>query len=151
MATVSLVLRAIIGGIFLVSGLAKISDPIRFLLTLREFRLFPEAIVPFAAVFVPWLEFILGLSLILGVLHRTGALMIAGLNMLFIFAIGSVIIRGIEVDCGCFGLVADILNLPDMADWKAVVRNVFFVAMCIAIYTIKNTSLSLERYIRSSR
>jgi len=38
--------------------LAKISDPIRFMLTLREFRLFPEIIIPFTAIYIPWLEFI---------------------------------------------------------------------------------------------
>ena len=148
MAIISFILRIIIGGIFLISGLAKISDPVRFLLTLREFRLFPESIVPFTAVFLPWLEFFLGLSVVLGVLYRTSALMLAGLNMLFIIALGSVIVRGFEVDCGCFGLVADILKLPDMADWKAVVRNVIFVMLCTGIFAIDKTVISLEGYIK---
>jgi uncharacterized membrane protein YphA (DoxX/SURF4 family) len=148
MAIISFILRIIIGGIFLVSGLAKISDPVRFLLTLREFRLFPESIVPFTSVFLPWLEFFLGLSVVLGVLHRTSALMLAGLNILFIIALGSVIVRGFEVDCGCFGLVADILKLPDMADWKAVVRNVIFVMLCTGIFAIDKTVISLEGYIK---
>jgi len=147
MAIISFILRIIIGGIFLVSGLAKISDPVRFLFTLREFRLFPESIVPFTAVFLPWLEFFLGLSVVLGVLYRTSALMLAGLNILFIIALGSVIVRGFEVDCGCFGLVADILKLPDMADWKAVVRNVIFVMLCTGMFAIDRTVISLEGYI----
>jgi uncharacterized membrane protein YphA (DoxX/SURF4 family) len=148
MAIVSFIFRIIIGGIFLISGLAKISDPVRFLLTLREFRLFPELIVPFLSVYLPWLEFILGLSLVLGVMHRTGALMIAGLNTLFIVAIGSVVLRGIEVDCGCFGLVADILKLPDMADWKAIIRNVVFVGMSLIVFFGEETVLSLESYLK---
>ena len=148
MAIVSFIFRIITGGIFLVSGLAKISDPVRFLLTLREFRLFPEVIVPFASVYLPWLEFVLGLSLVLGVMYRTSALMLAGLNALFIIAIGSVILRGIEVDCGCFGLVADILKLPDMADWKAVVRNVIFVGMSLVVFFGKKTVFSLESYLK---
>jgi len=150
MAIISFILRIIIGGIFLISGLAKISDPVRFLLTLREFRLFPESIVPFTAVFLPWLEFFLGLSVVLGVLYRTSALMLAGLNILFIIALGSVIVRGFEVDCGCFGLVADILKLPDMADWKAVVRNVIFVMLCTGIFAIDKTAISLEGYIKEN-
>jgi uncharacterized membrane protein YphA (DoxX/SURF4 family) len=148
MAILSFILRIIIGGIFLVSGLAKISDPVRFLLTLREFRLFSESIVPFTAVFLPWLEFFLGLSVVLGVLYRTSALMLAGLNMMFIIALGSVMVRGFEIDCGCFGLVADILKLPDMADWKAVVRNVMFITLCAVIFAIDRTVLSLEGYIK---
>lgn len=151
MAILSFILRIIIGGVFLTSGLAKISDPVRFLLTLREFRLFPDIVERFASIYLPWLEFILGLCLLSGILHRAGALVIAGLNTMFIAALVSVIFRGIEVDCGCFGLVADILNLPDMADWKAVLRNSVFIGMCAGIFTIKGTVISLEGYVRKRR
>lgn len=148
--SISLIFRILIGGIFLLAGLAKISDPVRFLLTLREFQLFPEISLRFLAVYLPWLEFVLGLSILLGVMYRTSALMLAVLNTLFISAIGSVILRGIEVDCGCFGLFADILKLPDMADWKAIVRNLLFTGMCLGIFIIKKTGISLEGYIRSN-
>jgi len=147
-ATLSFVFRIIIGGIFLISGLAKISDPIRLMLTLREFRLFPEIIIPFTAIYIPWLEFILGLFMLLGIMHRTASLILSCLIGFFTLAIASVILRGIEVDCGCFGLLADMLKLPDMADYKAVIRNVIFIGICFSIFRIKYTRFSLEGYIR---
>ncbi|MBA4372571.1 MAG: hypothetical protein C0402_06875 [Thermodesulfovibrio sp.] len=150
-AFLSCIFRGIVGGIFLISGLAKISDPVRFMLTLREFRLFPEIIVPFTALYLPWLEFILGLCVLVGLMHRTAALMLSCLNGIFTLAIVSLIVRGIEIDCGCFGLLADILKLPDMADYKAVIRNCIFIALCYAIYKAKKTSLSLEGYILKAR
>ena len=140
--------RIIIGAIFLISGLAKISDPGRFILTLREFRLFPEVIVPFTAIWLPWLELLLGLCVLVGLLHRTSALILACLNAGFLAAILSVIVRGIEVDCGCFGMLADMLGLPDMADMKAVVRNVVFIGLCLLIFFSRKEALSLEGYIR---
>ena len=145
-ATLSFVFRIIIGGIFLISGLAKISDPIRFMLTLREFSLFPEIIILFAAIYLPWLEFILGLFILLGILYRTSSLILACLNLSFTLAILSLILRGIEVDCGCFGLLADMLKLPDMADMKTVVRNIIFIGICFSIFKIKKTRFSLEGY-----
>lgn len=147
-ATLSFVFRIIIGGIFLISGLAKISDPIRFMLTLREFRLFPEIIIPFAAIYLPWLEFILGLFILLGILYRTSSLILACLNLSFTLAILSLILRGIEVDCGCFGLLADMLKIPDLADMKAVIRNLIFIGISIYIFRTKKTAISLEGYIR---
>ncbi|MDO9289590.1 MAG: MauE/DoxX family redox-associated membrane protein [Thermodesulfovibrionales bacterium] len=144
----SFIFRIIVGGIFLISGLAKISDPIRFILTLREFRLFPEIIIPFTAIYLPWLEFILGLLLITGLLYRTGSLMLACLNFVFMLAILSVIVRGIDVDCGCFGLLADMLKIPDMADMKAVIRNLLFIGMSIYIFRAKRTIFSLENYLK---
>lgn len=147
-AIVSFVIRILMGGIFLIAGLAKIADPVRFMLTLREFDLFPRVIIPFLAVYLPWLELLLGLSLVLGLLYRTSALILAFLNFLFMLAILSVISRGIVVDCGCFGLLGDALKLPDMADWKAVIRNLLFTGMCVYIFRVKQTVLSLESYIR---
>jgi len=146
----SFVFRIIIGGIFLISGLAKISDPVRFMLTLREFRLFPEIIIPFTAIYLPWLEFILGLFILVGIMHRTASLILSGIIVSFTLAIASVTIRGFEIDCGCFGLLADMLKLPDMADYKAVIRNVIFLGICFAIFKIKTTRFSLEGYIRKS-
>ncbi|MFA4827605.1 MAG: MauE/DoxX family redox-associated membrane protein [Thermodesulfovibrionales bacterium] len=144
----SFIFRIIVGGIFLISGLAKISDPIRFILTLREFRLFPEIIIPFTAIYLPWLEFILGLLVLSGLLYRTSSLMLACLNFVFMLAILSVIVRGIDVDCGCFGLLADMLKIPDMADMKAVLRNLLFIGMSIYIFRAKRTIFSLENYLK---
>ncbi len=136
-----------LGCVFLISGLAKISDPVRFLFTLRGFRLFPGMIEAFLAVYIPWLEFVLGLSMLLGLLSRTSSLMLAALNAGFIFAIGSVVARGIEVDCGCFGLLADMLHLPDTADWKAILRNGIFIGMSLFVARSGPSSWSLEKYI----
>jgi len=142
--------RIVLGCIFTVSGLAKIADPVRFLLTLREFQLLPRAAESFLAVYLPWLELVLGLCVVLGLLHRTAALMIAGLNGFFIVAIGSVMARGIEVDCGCFGLLADVLHLPDMADGKAIVRNLLLMGMCVYVSRSETSEWTVEKYIRRS-
>lgn len=144
---VSLIFRVIIGSIFLLAGLAKVSDPVRFMFTLREFSLFPDVIVLFLALYLPWLEFVLGLFLILGLLYRASSLLLACLNAAFMLAILSVILRGMEVDCGCFGLLADVLKLPDMADMKAVLRNAVFAGMCLYIFLAKRTAVSLEGYL----
>jgi putative oxidoreductase len=140
--------RWLLGGIFILSGLAKITDPERFLLTLREFRLLSKGMEIILVLYLPWLEFVLGLSLFVGILYRTSALLVAGLNALFAIAIGSLLARGIEVDCGCFGLVADVLHLPDMADWKAIGRNLFFIGMALFIARSEKSIFSLENYIK---
>jgi len=148
--TLSFICRIILGGMFVTAGLAKISDPVRFLLTLREFRIFPDMIERFMAVTVPWLEFILGLFLLLGLLYRTSALLFAGLNGVFIVAIGSVLARGIKVDCGCFGLLADVLHLPDHADGKAIARNLVLIGLSVYVFRSESSAWTLEGYIRRS-
>jgi uncharacterized membrane protein YphA (DoxX/SURF4 family) len=149
-AKLSFAFRIALGGIFLTAGLAKISDPVQFLQTLREFDFFPEFCIRFIAVYIPWLEFVLGFFMLLGLLYRTSALLLTAINILFILAILSVLIRGMEIDCGCFGLMADVLKLPDSADMKAVIRNTIFVLMGLYLCRSEATIFSLEEYLRKS-
>ena len=147
-AAFSLLFRILLGLIFLFAGIAKISDPVRFIFTLRQFNLFSEAVIPFMALYLPWLEFILGLFLILGLLYRASAFLLACLNTMFAIAILTVVVRGMEIDCGCFGMLADILKIPDSADIKAVIRNVIFIGISVYIFIVKKTLFSLENYLK---
>ena len=147
-AAFSLLFRILLGLIFLFAGIAKISDPVRFIFTLREFNLFSEAVIPFMVLYLPWLEFILGLFLILGLLYRASAFLLACLNTMFAIAILTVVVRGMEIDCGCFGMLADILKIPDSADIKAVIRNVIFIGISVYIFIVKKTLFSLENYLK---
>jgi uncharacterized membrane protein YphA (DoxX/SURF4 family) len=150
-ATLSFLCRVILGGIFFLTGLAKIPDPASFLLTMRGFRIFPDLLERFFAVYIPWLELILGVCLLIGLLYRAAALLFALLISGFTLAILSVMARGIEIDCGCFGLLADALHLPDMADGKAIVRNLVLMAMCLYTFRSKATGWTMERYLGTRR
>lgn len=149
-AAFSLLFRILLGLIFLFAGIAKILDPVRFIFTLRQFNLFSEAVIPFMALYLPWLEFILGLFLILGLLYRASAFLLACLNTIFTIAILTVIARGMEIDCGCFGMFADVLKIPDSADITAIIRNVIFIGISVYIFIVKKTLFSLENYLRKA-
>jgi uncharacterized membrane protein YphA (DoxX/SURF4 family) len=147
-ALLSFIFRIILGGIFLLAGLAKIPDPASFLLTMRGFQIAPDMAERFLAVYVPWLECVLGLCLLLGLLYRAAALLFSFLTAGFTLAILSVIARGIEIDCGCFGLMADVLHLPDAANYKAVIRNLVFLVMALTVFFVQRTRFSLEEHLR---
>ena len=147
----TIMVRIVLGGLFLISGIAKILDPIRFLFTLRAFRLLPGIFEPFLALFLPWFEVVLGLFILLGLFLRTASLMLGCLNFLFMMAIVSVMLRGFEIDCGCFGLIADILPLPDMADYRAVVRNLILIGMSAYLYRSQGTLFSVDRLLMHRR
>ncbi len=132
----------------MLAGLSKIPDPASFLLTMRGFEIFPDMLERFFAVYIPWLELILGLCLVVGLLYRAAALLFALLISGFTLAILSVMARGIEIDCGCFGLLADYLHLPDAANYKAVIRNLVFLAMALTVYFVRTTRFSLDERFR---
>lgn len=99
----ALVIRLALGAMFLAAGWLKLPYPESSAQAVRAYRLLPEALVPVIGYGLPVFEVILGLLLIIGLATRICAI-ISGLLMLaFIIGISSAAIRGINIDCGCFG------------------------------------------------
>ncbi|HOX84716.1 MAG TPA: MauE/DoxX family redox-associated membrane protein [bacterium] len=95
--------RWILALVFFFAGVPKIADPGTFAQAIDNYRLLPYFAVIAMAIFLPWLEVILGLALASGRLRRGTALLTALLYLMFLVAIGSAVMRGLDIDCGCFG------------------------------------------------
>jgi len=98
-----LLLRLIVGGIFIWAAISKIADPLTFAQDVKNYRLVGQTLSFLTAIILPWTELIAGLCLIIGVYPRSSALLISGLLIFFILLVAITIIRGIDVECGCFG------------------------------------------------
>lgn len=97
------VARWIIGAVFVAAALAKIGGLEAFALQVHNFRMMPLALENLAAITVPWIELVAGLSLILGIHARSGALIATVLMTVFVVAVGAAMVRGLDIECGCFG------------------------------------------------
>ena len=96
-------LAAVIGGLFIYAGALKVVDPVKFTTDIQNFRILPWTLSVPLAFYLPWLEIVSGAALIFGWL-RSGALAIlTSLTLIFIGATISAQVRGIDLDCGCFG------------------------------------------------
>jgi putative oxidoreductase len=95
--------RLAIAGVFLYAALPKIADPAGFAKSIFNYQLMPDAVINPMALFLPWLELVCGLALLGAPLLRRGALFLnAGMLVVFILAISSAMLRGLNIDCGCF-------------------------------------------------
>ncbi|HOJ60221.1 MAG TPA: MauE/DoxX family redox-associated membrane protein [bacterium] len=96
-------LRIILGAVLIYAGWIKIFDMPGMAKSIENYRILPVAMVNIPAIVMPPVEIITGLCLILGI-WMEGALVIAtGLFAVFIVAIQSAILRGLDIECGCFG------------------------------------------------
>jgi uncharacterized membrane protein YphA (DoxX/SURF4 family) len=103
-------LAAVIGGLFVYAGILKAVDPVKFTTDIHNFRILPWQLSVLVAFYLPWLEIITGAALFLGRL-RTGALAIlTSLTVIFIGATISAQMRGIDLNCGCFGKATENLS-----------------------------------------
>ena len=109
-----ILIRFLIGCIFLVSAFEKLTTPYQnFLLVIESYQLVPTNFGVFIAKTMPWLELFAGLFLVLGLwLKETMAIVIL-LFLTFLFVVGQALVRKLPIDeCGCFG---ELLVLPPEA------------------------------------
>ena len=100
---VGFIVRLILGGLFIFAGIAKIYDPGTFAVEVDRYQLVPWKICVATAYYLPWVEFLAGLSLFLRSFERGALLLITLLLSVFTLALASALARGLNIDCGCFG------------------------------------------------
>lgn len=98
------VLRIVLGGIFLWASWDKIAQPEAFAGVIGNYQLLPEAMVPLVAIVLPWTEAVCGICLVTGIWAGGAALIINMLVVVFIAALSMNLLRGIDVNCGCFSV-----------------------------------------------
>ncbi len=96
--------RLIIAVIFLYAGYEKVRAPwLQFAISIDTFKAVPESWLEPLARTLPWCEIALGLSLLPGILSRYFALIATLLLTLFLSVGIRASVKGLQVDCGCFG------------------------------------------------
>ena len=100
---ISLGLYCAVGAVFAYAGVIKIADTEHFLSSLLTYELFPHRIASILAIYLPWLETLIGASLVTGIMRKGGALLAWLMLIAFLVSIGQAWARGLSIDCGCFG------------------------------------------------
>ena len=93
----------IVGGIFIYAGVIKAMDPVAFANDIDNYKILPWPLAVRLAFYLPWLEMLCGLALVLRSYHRGGLFILTGLTFIFIAASVIAKVRGLDITCGCFG------------------------------------------------
>jgi putative oxidoreductase len=100
---VSRVLAVTLGLIFIYAGFIKAIDGASFYREIRNYHLLPLDGAWYWAHFLPWLEIISGIGVLVASIRRAASIIMMGLLIVFIMAILSAWWRGLHIGCGCFG------------------------------------------------
>jgi uncharacterized membrane protein YphA (DoxX/SURF4 family) len=100
--TTAVVARIVLGGIFVYASLDKLRHPEIFAEALYNYQLLPDAAINLVAIWLPWLELLSGGLLILGLLVPGSIMVLSGLMLVFLGALGINLARGLDIHCGCF-------------------------------------------------
>ncbi len=124
-----LVCRVALGAIFVYAAATKVPDMATFAQDLANYRLLPTGLVPYAASAVVGIEVVAGLALLIGRGSRAGALVAAGLLIVFIGALSQALLRGIDLRCGCF-------SGQENATWGTVARDAAMLLPVIVVVSL---------------
>ena len=103
-AILALILRVILGVIFVYAACVKLRDPwALFAISIDSYQVLPLWAVELVASGLPWFELLLGVLLISGVWRVFSTAAASLLLAVFFSLMVRAMAKGMQIDCGCFG------------------------------------------------
>lgn len=143
----TLVIRIILGSIFILAGISKIVDPVRFFHSVVAYAIVSEELAAYIAIIVPTLELVLGVLLIIGYKIKSAVFTMLCLMMAFSVFILINIFRGKSFQCGCFNLPVIGSFIDGRIGLKLLVRNVIISGLLFLVFFVKNNLFSIDTFI----
>jgi len=103
-ALAAIILRVLLGAIFLYAAWLKLREPWALLaISIDGYQVLPTWAVELVARSLPWFELLLGIWLITGFWRGVSTTAATLLLALFFTLMVRAMIKGMQIDCGCFG------------------------------------------------
>lgn len=136
--------RLLIGAVYVIAAAGKIYHPMAFFRAVADYRQLPGWLVPWVAASLPGIEMLVGAILVLGafvalvsasrgfsLVMDAAAWIAAGLLLVFTVSLSVNLLRGMDMDCGCFDILGS--NLPLLGGskitWGTVWRDVVMLVI----------------------
>ncbi len=100
---ISTAARLVLAAVLVAAGALKVLDPQSSVQAVRAYDLLPEGLAHLVGWGLPFVELAVGLLLGVGLFTRTVAAAAGALLVAFVIAVASAAVRGLSIDCGCFG------------------------------------------------
>ena len=98
------IVRWALGASFVTAGALKIAHPAGFYSDLLAYEVpFLDFFLRLVAVALPWLEVLCGGALLANFWAETVGFVVAGMCLIFVLMLGQAVLRGLDLNCGCFG------------------------------------------------
>lgn len=130
--------RLLIGFIFILSGVEKAADTGAFAEAVANYQILPRFLVNLTAVTLPWIELTAGLLMLMGIRVKENSALLSALLFIFIVAIAASMIRGLDINCGCFG------TADQQVGFQKIAENTLLLLFGIQLIFFENKLLVLR-------
>jgi uncharacterized membrane protein YphA (DoxX/SURF4 family) len=130
--------RLVLAAVFLFAAWPKLLDPAAFAKAIDNYRVtFPligKGYENLVAGFLPALEFVTAFGLLWNRTKRAATLLVMIMLVMFIILISQAVLRGLNIDCGCFGSGATSKLMARHVGLTAILEDVVWLALAVFVY-----------------
>lgn len=120
----------VLGAVFMYASFDKIAHPEAFANIISNYHLLPFQLVNPLAIFLPWMEFITGLFLVVGKWVKGSLVIYSALLIVFIIALAQALIRGLDISCGCFSVQSSTTT----EIWIRIIEDIILLTFSILLF-----------------
>ena len=126
-----IVVRSILGLLFVLTSFLKISHIKYFAATIVTYKVMPKKLARLSGYLQPFGEFFIGVLLLVGFKTPLMALFALGnLTIASVFVVATLVRKMNVSDCGCYG---GVIKVP--VTKKKLAENIFWIILCIYLLT----------------
>jgi uncharacterized membrane protein YphA (DoxX/SURF4 family) len=148
---VSTLARLGLVAVWLISGIAKVTDLTASGRAVHAYELTPYDLSMLIGTILPFLELALALLLLVGLGVRPVAVASAGLLVLFIAGLVSAWARSLSIDCGCFGGGGQLGAGEDPQYGLKLARDLGFLVLAGFLVLFPASRFSVDRWLGLGR
>ena len=142
--------RLLLGVVWAWAAVAKLGDPAASVRAVRAYDLLPEWLAKGVGYGLPFLEIGLAVLLLAGLATRLAAVISSALLVVFLTGIVSAAVRGLQIECGCFGGGGQLGAGQSTAYTGEILRDVGLLLVSAFLVWAYRTRFSVDAAIRSS-
>ncbi len=138
-------MRLILACVFIFASIDKILHPQAFAQVVFDYQVLPDSLINLVALILPWLELLVGGSLLINRWMSGATSIVAILMSIFLGIIFFNLARGLNISCGCFSTDSNENPMTKLT----LLRDIFFLclAFCLLALTVYKNNLRIKNII----
>ena len=122
--------RLFLGGLLIYASIDKMANAPDFLKIIHNYKVLPVQLENPLAIFLPWLEFLTGLFLVVGKWAKSSWLLYSTMLVVFIIALSQALLRGLDISCGCFSVAPSSTSTV----WLRIIEDIVMLFFSVNYY-----------------